>query len=275
MDKIANIMEYSIITGKFPSQIRTSGLIKNVPFHSTPGTKDGDWMLTVFLEGEGLYRNSRENIKISAGMIGIVGPADPGILFSNPENPYNHLYCRFNGEFAISLCLDILKREGVPFFKHSEYLAAAEHIKKIGYYHSNKLSNRFGQNEALLLQVLSILIEPLVRNSETPPGREDFEHYLQLHLSRNISLMETAEYFHLSRASFCRMFKKTTGDTFQHMLQTMRMDWACRLLKDTPLSISRIAERIGYLDALYFSRVFKKATGLSPRNWRLKNQNIS
>jgi len=264
-------MENRINPERLPVRIRTSGLIENVPFHSTPGTKDGDWMLTVFLGGEGTYRNSQGEIPITAGMAGLVNFVDPGILLSNSVNPYHHFYCRFQGPFANSLCLDILKREGFPFFRFPQYLDAVECMRKMGHRHSNELSKDFSRNEALLLQVLSMLCEPAAGESDTPLTWDDVEHYLQLHLSRTISLTETADHFHISRASFCRMIRKTTGDTFQHKLEALRMDWACRLLKDTPLYINQVAERIGYADPLYFSKVFRKSTGLNPRKWRVIN----
>ncbi len=265
-------MENRINSENSPVRIRTTGQVENVPFHSTPGTKDGDWMLTVFLGGEGTYRNSQGEIPITAGMVGLVHSVDPGILLSNSNKPYHHFYCRFQGQFAHSLCLEILQREGFPFFKSPQYLDAAECLRKMGHMHSNELSRSFGQNEASLLQALSLLHEPITGESDTPLTWEDVEHYLQLHLSRTITLTETADYFHISRASFCRMIRKTTGDTFQHKLETLRMDWACRLLKDTPLYINQVAERIGYADPLYFSKVFRKNTGLSPRKWRLINR---
>ncbi len=265
-------MENRINHERLPVRIRTSGLVENVPFHSTPGTKDGDWMLTVFLGGEGTYRNSQGEIPITAGMAGLVNFVDPGILLSNSGNPYHHFYCRFQGAFANSLCLDILKREVFPFFKSSQYLDVAECLRKMGHRHSKELSNDFGQNEALLLQALSLLHESTAGEHDTPLTWDHVEHYLQLHLSRTISLTETADHFHISRASFCRMIRKTTGDTFQHKLEALRMDWACRLLEDTPLYINQVAERIGYTDPLYFSKVFRKHMGLSPRKWQIVNR---
>ncbi len=96
------------------------------------------------------------------------------------------------------------------------------------------------------------------------------EHYLQTHISDPINLDEIANYFHISKSTLCRKTKQLMGKTVCQLAENIKIDWAKMLLtlKDSPLNVSEIALRVGYSDALYFSRIFKKHIGLSPNNWR-------
>ena len=69
---------------------------------------------------------------------------------------------------------------------------------------------------------------------------------------------------------FRRLFIQETGETPLQFLTQKRVDYACRLIhtrKYSRLSFKEIAWRSGFADYYYFSRVFKKNTGLSPAAW--------
>ena len=99
-----------------PFLVRTSGWVRNQTYHSTPGTKDNDVMLTVFLSGKGTYVRGRDRQIISSGMVGLVFPEERGVLAAQPTDPYSHLYCRFNGDYAIYLARQIVVTQGSNFF---------------------------------------------------------------------------------------------------------------------------------------------------------------
>ncbi|MEF2245165.1 MULTISPECIES: AraC family transcriptional regulator [unclassified Paenibacillus] len=66
----------------------------------------------------------------------------------------------------------------------------------------------------------------------------------------------------------CQVFKKNSGISISSYVQQLRIQKAKYLLMNTSLSIQEIGEEVGYQDALYFSRVFKKITGKSPSPYR-------
>jgi AraC-like DNA-binding protein len=72
----------------------------------------------------------------------------------------------------------------------------------------------------------------------------------------------------MSEAHFCRTFKKLYGQSVIAHINELRVDKAEQLLQNTPLTITEIAFSVGFNDANYFSRVFRKKRGVSPQQTR-------
>jgi len=73
---------------------------------------------------------------------------------------------------------------------------------------------------------------------------------------------------HLSPSRFAHLFREQTGLTPMRYLERVRLDRARRLLDSTALPVQQVAASVGFEDAFYFSRRFKRDTGFSPRAWR-------
>lgn len=86
--------------------------------------------------------------------------------------------------------------------------------------------------------------------------------------SRNLTLEEVADCVHLNPAYFSSIFKQSTGSSFKEYLNMVRIEESKRLLANTDYSIIDIAVAAGFEDQSYFSRVFKKYTGLTPKQYR-------
>jgi transcriptional regulator GlxA family with amidase domain len=78
----------------------------------------------------------------------------------------------------------------------------------------------------------------------------------------------------MSRRSFERRFKAATGDAPLTYLQRLRVEAAKRMLETAPRSFNEIAYELGYEDSSFFRKVFKKHTGLLPREYRQKFRSI-
>ncbi len=93
-------------------------------------------------------------------------------------------------------------------------------------------------------------------------------HYIGEHFHENITLSEIADEVHLNPSYLSSVFKSTTGASFKDYLNTVRIEECKRLLLHTDYSLVDIAIACGYEDQSYFSKVFKKYTGISPKQYR-------
>lgn len=126
---------------------------------------------------------------------------------------------------------------------------------------------------SLVHKLFAVLAEE--RNSLPPanPSIRTAQLLLQQHFSDpgwNVNTL--AEQVGLQYNYFSILFKKVTGETPIHTLTRLRLENACKLLKYTNLPIHRVAEKSGFADELYFSRVFRKNIGLSPSSFRKKEE---
>lgn len=92
--------------------------------------------------------------------------------------------------------------------------------------------------------------------------------YIKRHLHEPIDRDVLAQHVSLSPSYFSTLFKQHTGYSPTQYIHKLRLDRAKQLLQTTQLSIQRIAEEVGFANAYYFTRVFTRETGLSPRSYR-------
>lgn len=91
--------------------------------------------------------------------------------------------------------------------------------------------------------------------------------YISQNFSRNLTLDEVADHVHLNPAYFSTLFKQSTGSSFKEYLNMVRIEESKRLLSNTDYSIIDISLATGFEDQSYFSKVFKKYTGLTPKQY--------
>ncbi|UNK21308.1 phosphoenolpyruvate hydrolase family protein [Paenibacillus sp. N3/727] len=100
----------------------------------------------------------------------------------------------------------------------------------------------------------------------------DYVTFVKEHIAHNymnnISLTELADQIHVSRTHLSALFNKEVGCTFPEYLAKYRIHKAQDVMKHTKLSLSRIAELVGYPDYVHFSKTFKKYAGVTPQNFR-------
>lgn len=92
--------------------------------------------------------------------------------------------------------------------------------------------------------------------------------YIQNNFNTDITLSETAKRCSISPEYMSRIFKKETGFRFSEYVTVVRLQHAEVLLKNSGFSIAEIAHQCGFEDSNYFSSIFKKNYGISPRQMR-------
>lgn len=142
--------------------------------------------------------------------------------------------------------------------------------------------------EATFKQLISIK-QGSSKNSHRilyPPGQTNFLHrfdiknnvrmkrtqasicYVEENYARRITLNDAAKRCYLSQSAFSHLFRKENDMTFSEYLLRYRMDKASELLLTSEETIYEIAYAVGFNDASYFSRTFRRILGTAPRIYR-------
>ena len=87
-------------------------------------------------------------------------------------------------------------------------------------------------------------------------------------LAGSLNLRTLAQSLNISSSYLSSLFKKETGQTLTDYIVARRMDLARQLLSKTKLQVQTVAQHCGILDVQYFSKLFKKATGMTPKEFR-------
>ena len=109
-----------------------------------------------------------------------------------------------------------------------------------------------------------------VRNSDEQTTIKYLKEYVENNYIYDISMQEAAEEMGYSDAYFSKLFKQYFNQNFTAYLTEYRIKKAKELLSNTNHSIKDISRMVGYTDSNYFSYVFKKKSGCSPREYRSK-----
>jgi AraC-like DNA-binding protein len=96
--------------------------------------------------------------------------------------------------------------------------------------------------------------------------------YMKNNLDQPMSRNEVARSCNMSYGHFSKVFHQRTGYTFTEMLNKFRFERACSLLEDSSLNVSQVALECGFNDQSYFSKVFRRYAGITPKDYRSRQR---
>lgn len=92
--------------------------------------------------------------------------------------------------------------------------------------------------------------------------------YIEEHLSEELSLTKLVEIVHLNTSYLSRLYKQETGIGLLEYITEMRISKAKELLLQSSLKIHEISSAVGLISSTYFARIFRKATQMTPQEYR-------
>ena len=96
--------------------------------------------------------------------------------------------------------------------------------------------------------------------------------WIQEHYAEEMSLSVLANKYHVDSSYLSKMFSQEMGESLILYITNKRIEKAKEYMKNSEISLADVAFMVGYDDYTYFSRVFKKSTGMNPRNYRIELQ---
>jgi AraC-like DNA-binding protein len=133
------------------------------------------------------------------------------------------------------------------------------------------------ERNARLLALVASVCRHYVRKRFPENPLEHAQQYMMDHLDQPMSLRGLARIAGMSPSNFSRVFKDRTGVSPIQMVNRLRIEQAQALLREfaRDIHIDEVAARSGFEDPYYFSRLFKRRTGLSPAAYRARFRAIT
>ncbi|MBB5265250.1 YesN/AraC family two-component response regulator [Catenibacillus scindens] len=179
--------------------------------------------------------------------------------------------CLFDGEIREADILVFLTSMNRSFYNYilytmdlSLYQCCYENVRLI---HRCKDKNEFFQKAG---QIIHAYCHELALNLQDNPYIIRAREYISSHLDENLHLEDVADHLYISKAYLSELFCSCAGCSFSTYITSLRMEKAGQLLRSTALPIHDIGAACGFLSPAYFSTVFARHYGVSPRQYRRK-----
>jgi AraC-like DNA-binding protein len=259
-----------------------AGHICNDPNWAFPSHMHRDISELLYItEGEGSFIIDGVTYKAGKGYILIY---NPGIIHderSSSKDPLNFYFCGLADTKIKGLRKGCILPCNIPPVIHAD-----EYTHKMESYIRDILQESYSQGwgfETICQSLLISLIVLLFRVFEAKPSAEplllkenpitaEIKEYIESNYSSNISLNEISKRLYLSPDYISHVFKDNTGYSPIKYLINKRIDESKKLLLTTGMTVQEVSIQVGYENANYFSIIFKKITGTSPREYRLQSK---
>lgn len=226
-----------------------------------------DYQLIYVYKGAGHYYLHNKWEALGAGNILLFRPQEPQTYSYFAEEHPEIYWIHFTG----SVCENTIRKYNL----HNCYIG--EHILLKALFQETIIELQLKEPffEDMVLSKFQQILATIARSQQQilAPLENDFSlNRLVIQLNQKYmddwNVESMAEYCKLSVGYFSHIFKKRMGAAPMRYLTELRIEKAKELIVTNSMSLSDIAPMVGFPDPLYFSRVFKKTTGIPPKEFR-------
>ena len=257
----------SIESYEYPLTVNCAGNFK-AAFPLTTDNQSGrkDFYLLYLLSGELDVLIGEETVRASAGSL-IIFPPNKRYKYSySSAEELDYLWVHFTGSYAERL-LSECGLSPLPYF--SPALNSRRIPEKF-----KKIFEIFETGGSLQRHELAVTLEQIILSaaSKEKGGKkrslDRSIRYIHLNYNQKISIPELAAMENLSNSRYIALFTDQMGASPTSYIIKLRINSACDLLLTTDLSVKQIGTLVGYDDPHFFSKLFKKHVGLSPKAYK-------
>lgn len=231
-----------------------------------PAVRD-HYLLHHIISGSGSYTVNGNTYELNADDTFLVFPGEVVSYKSSLDNPWEYCWVGWSGSEAVLLMEHTVFTRSKPVTSFAQPKRIEQRIMDI---YNSSGSGIVCQTK--MIGLLYVFVAELIEQSggEKMPANPSTQYlknamkFITYNYSRQIDINSIASSVGISRSHLYRVFISAMGISPNQYLMRFRIEQACTLLKTTSLPIANIANSVGFDDQLYFSRVFKKLTGLSP-----------
>ena len=234
------------------------GSLQSIHQHTSTRTNLTSFLCFVVLSGTGSLTYEGMTYELSAG----------DCVFIDCRKA-----CHFYAPFLPAVYEKYKERGGHPVFHPDDLIPFTSLLTDLYSLASSSDYIRDMRINEKLGSLLTLLMEQSWHPESVTVSRKRMElaavkEYLDEYFTEKIMLEELAEKFFINKFYLSKIFKETYGTTINNYLISKRITRAKQLLRFTDMTVDEVGVAVGMGDATYFSRMFRKVEGISPREYR-------
>lgn len=227
-------------------------------------------ILIYCLEGAGTIEIiGKELFTLTRGSLYCIPKNIPHRYYSDASNPWSILWLHFETNLIEEFFIHDMKPIIIDT-PHKNALLQTHFIDLFDIAEKdNSLSNIICTSQLLKLILTEIhyLKDGLSHDRQNTYLTKSIR-FMNENISKDLTLFDLAKQLNISQSYVSTIFKKYLNKSPIDYFIEIRIEQACKYLKMTDLKIYEIAKKVGYHDPYYFSRIFKKSTNYSPKEYR-------
>ena len=226
----------------------------------------------IVLSGEGELSYEGQTYQLHAGDCVFID-CRKAYSHSTSDNLWSLQWCHFYAPSLPAVYEKYKERGGRPVFHPDDLTPFTSLLTELYNLASSSDYIRDMRINEKLGSLLALLMEQSWHPESMTVSRKRLElaavkEYLDEHYTEKIALDDLSEHFFINKFYLSKIFKETYGTTVNNYLISKRITRAKQLLRFTDMTVDEIGAAVGMADANYFSRMFRKVEGISPREYR-------
>lgn len=245
------------------------------PSHYRTGVRDY-YLIHYITSGSGDFKANGKSFNLGKGDGFLICPHDTTTYIADKKNPWSYQWLAFHGTKAEHFISQVGLSKDKPIFSYTDDDCLKELLEKMEVVYKKEGINDFYQL-SLLYKLFYVLmahrkeeIVPINKQDRTKKHLAKAVEFIGKNYSRKTSIEEMARYTGVSRKYLHATFVNQLGISPQQCLLQYRMEKACELISRNQLTVSEVAQSVGYEDPYLFSRMFKRLKGVAPSFWNRK-----
>lgn len=227
------------------------------------------------IEGSGWFRTEGEKYQVSANQYFILPAGKPHAYGSNEKDPWTIYWIHFKGKLAPHFALpcncpvEIKPSVDSRISDRIEMFEEIFRTLELGYSHENLLyASSIFYHYLGSLRYLQQYRDAVRQKPDKDNLVATAIHFMKENIEKRLTLEEIASQAGYCSSHFSVLFNQRTGFSPLAYFNQLKIQQACQLLDFTDMKVNQICYKFGIDDNYYFSRLFSKIMGMSPRQYR-------
>lgn len=237
------------------------------PNHSYGPEVREHFLIIYIKEGSGTLLSGKEKIKLLAGSIFVMFPNEKIHYICDKDSLWTISWVGVFGDLIYEFLAKVGLTPECPVLK-------VKNGKIIEGIFESIYNLSFSKQQSDMIKAISLLYDffsCLISENEIKTDRnylDEIMNIIQYNYDKNISITDLAKSVFMSPGYLSRAFKEEVGITLKEYILQKKIERAKELLLHKSTSVKIVSNSLGFKDSLYFSRIFKKKTGLSPLEFK-------